>query len=187
VAQRELGFAKIQNNPVYCHATRGKFDRMFIFGLQNLAATLCRFACDMVMFTQQEFGFFSLPSSFTTGSSFMPNKKNYDLFELARASRAAIDGAGAEAGLYGFNMISGYHRDLQRTKETLTKAVDETFGLVGVLTIAAENIEINRERIRAAVTPEMHMTAKAMALAMKGMPFRDAYRRVKESSPGQRS
>jgi len=45
-----------------------------------------KFANDMLLFTTQEFDFFSLPDEFTTGSSIMPQKKNYDLFEIMRGN-----------------------------------------------------------------------------------------------------
>ncbi|MDQ7780278.1 MAG: lyase family protein [Planctomycetota bacterium] len=179
VVRRELGFRKVQKNPVYCQASRGKFERMFIFCLENLAATVCRLACDLVMFTMQEFGFFSLPAGFTTGSSLMPHKRNYDVFELARASRATIAAAGMESGLHGFNLVSGYHRDLQRTKGPLVKAVEEMLSLLTVLRLALGRLAVNEDRMRSAVTSEMHSTADALALAMSGVPFRDAYQRIK--------
>eukprot|EP00913_Durusdinium_trenchii_P022206 g20866.t1 len=40
----------------------------------------------MMMFTQQETLFLALPDNFVTGSSIMPQKKNYDLFEIMRAN-----------------------------------------------------------------------------------------------------
>lgn len=41
------------------------------------------------MFTQQETQFLRLPDHFVTGSSIMPQKKNYDLFEIMRANGKA--------------------------------------------------------------------------------------------------
>jgi len=38
----------------------------------------------MMLFTMSEFKYFSLPMEFTTGSSIMPQKRNYDLFEIMR-------------------------------------------------------------------------------------------------------
>lgn len=43
----------------------------------------------MMMFTQQETQFLRLPDHFVTGSSIMPQKKNYDLFEIMRANGKA--------------------------------------------------------------------------------------------------
>lgn len=179
IAAKELGFSKVQENPIYCQASRGKFEQMFIFSLEMLAQTLGRLSSDMVMFTMQEFRFFSLPDEFTTGSSLMPHKKNYDLFELSRATRASITAAGLETGLCRFNLISGYHRDLQRTKEPLIKAVNEIMLLVKVLTIALEHLSVNEEQLKKAISPEMNSTAEVLKMALEGIPFREAYQRIK--------
>jgi argininosuccinate lyase len=180
IAARALGFPCIQNNPIYCQASRGKFERMFIFCLEMISQTLGRLSADMVLFTMQEFRFFSLPDNFTTGSSLMPHKKNYDLFEMTRAVRASLTAAGLETDLYGFNLISGYHRDLQRTKEPLVRTVEDTAQLIKVLTSALEHIEINTNNLTRAISPEMYSTAETMKLAASGIPFRKAYQTVKE-------
>lgn len=180
IAAKELDFSKVQDNPIYCQASRGKFEQMFIFALEMLAQTLGRLASDMIMFTMQEFKFFSLPDEFTTGSSLMPHKKNYDLFELSRATRASITAAGLEIGLCRFNLISGYHRDLQRTKEPLVKASNEIMLLVKVLMLALKHLKVNEDNLKKAISPEMHSTAEALKMALKGVPFREAYQTVKE-------
>jgi argininosuccinate lyase len=180
IAAKELNFASVQDNPIYCQASRGKFERMFIFALEMIAQTLGRLSSDMVLFTMQEFRFFSLPDEFTTGSSFMPHKKNYDIFELARAARANIASAGVESGLYGFNLVSGYHRDLQRTKEPLVKAVNEITLLLDILIIALKELKVNEDKLKESISAEMNSTAQTLKMALNGTPFRDAYQTVKE-------
>jgi argininosuccinate lyase len=39
-------------------------------------------------------------------------------------------------------------------------------------------LEVNRERLLGAVTPEIFATDRALELVARGMPFRDAYREV---------
>ena len=178
-AVRELKFARRQKNPVYCQASRIKFERMYIFGLEMLAATANRLASDLVLFTMQEFGFFSLPERYTTGSSLMPNKRNYDVFELARAARTSVSAAGIETGLYGHNMISGYHRDHQRSKEAVVRATEDTISLFIMLSLVLPHLQVHKDAISSAVTAPMQATAKALELARQGMPFREAYQTVK--------
>jgi argininosuccinate lyase len=49
---------------------------------------LSRLAEAVILFSTAEFGFIELSDAFSTGSSLMPQKKNPDLFELARGSPA---------------------------------------------------------------------------------------------------
>ena len=179
LATRELKFSKTQKNPIYCQASRIKFERMYIFGLEMLTATISRLASDLVLFTMQEFGFFSLPDQYTTGSSLMPNKRNYDVFELARAARASVSATGIEAGLYGHNMISGYHRDYQRSKEAVVRATEDMVSLLSALSLVLPHLQVHKDVISSAVTAPMQATAKALEMARQGIPFRDAYQKIK--------
>merc|ERR1712014_394420 len=81
-----------------------------------------RFAADMMMFTQQESGFFALPDSFVTGSSIMPQKKNYDVFEIMRANGKVFGSLQQQIQETIVGLGSGYHRDLQCTKKAFVEA-----------------------------------------------------------------
>merc|ERR1711904_258026 len=84
---------------------------------------LCsRFATDMMMFTQQEALFVSLPDQFVTGSSIMPQKKNYDLFEIMRANGKVFGSLQMQIQETIIGLGSGYHRDLQCTKKAFVEA-----------------------------------------------------------------
>ncbi|MFZ2991468.1 MAG: lyase family protein, partial [Candidatus Saccharimonadales bacterium] len=79
---KALGFNKTQQNPLYCGLSRGLFELIAIQSLNPVITLAGKFANDMMLFTTEEYNFFSLPESFTTGSSIMPHKHNYDLFEI---------------------------------------------------------------------------------------------------------
>jgi len=67
-------------------------DRDFAIELWQPAAAdgaPSRLAEELVLWLQSRFGFIQLPDRFTTGSSIMPQKRNPDVAELARARRAA--------------------------------------------------------------------------------------------------
>ena len=53
---------------------------------------LSRLAEAVVLFSSAEFGFFELSDAYATGSSLMPQKKNPDVFELARGKAGALLG-----------------------------------------------------------------------------------------------
>jgi argininosuccinate lyase len=136
-----------------------------------------RFAWDLSLYTTAEFGFVKLPSAYTTGSSLMPNKKNPDVVELLRAASAVVTGARTEiAGT--LSLPSGYHRDLQATKGPLLRAMRRGLAALALVPRLVENLIIDGERTRAAITADMFATDRALELARAGTPFRDAYRAV---------
>ncbi len=65
---REIGFAKTQNNVIYCHNSRGKIEGLVLEACCQIMLSLNRFACDMLFFTTQEFQFFKMDDSIATGS-----------------------------------------------------------------------------------------------------------------------
>jgi len=84
-----LGFARTQEPVTAVQLSRGKAESQVIFEVALLSSDLGRLAADLVLFSTSEFGFVELPEEMTTGSSFMPQKKNPDLFELARGRSAS--------------------------------------------------------------------------------------------------
>lgn len=175
----ELGFKKVQHNPLYCGLSRGYFE-LAVLQTFSLVMTLCgRFASDMLLFTTQEFGYFSLPPEFTTGSSIMPNKRNYDLFEIMRGDAKLVGGHCAQIQAILGGMTGGYQRDLSLTKEPFVKGTDLTAQSVAVLIRVVPELKIHEEALKASMTDDLYATEKVYGLVSQGVPFRDAYKQVK--------
>ncbi len=121
----ELGFKSLHYNVVYAQMSRGKTEKLVSFGLSSIAATLSRLAMDACLYMNQNFGFISFPDELTTGSSIMPHKKNPDVFELIRGRCNRIQSIPNELSLLMNNLPSGYHRDMQLTKEILFPALED--------------------------------------------------------------
>nr|MBP9719453.1 argininosuccinate lyase [Candidatus Levybacteria bacterium] len=81
---KQLGFAKVQNNPLYCQNSKGKFDASILSSLMSIQMDINKFASDVLLFTTSEFNFFEVSQSLCSGSSIMPQKKNVDIAELLR-------------------------------------------------------------------------------------------------------
>jgi len=174
---RELGFAALQINPMAAQAARGIVEVQVLTAAWQLMATIRRFAWDLSLFCSSEFAFVSLDEALTTGSSIMPNKRNPDVVELMRAACGVVQGAIAE--LFGMlSLPSGYQRDLQLTKAPLLRAIDETLATSRMLPRVIAGMSLDRNRMRAAITPECYATDRAVELAVAGMPFRQAYQKV---------
>jgi len=161
--------------------SRGKFESVTIFALSTIMNDLAKLSNDLILFSMDEFNFFKLPDEFCTGSSIMPQKKNPDVFELTRAKAAKVD-----SNLYLVKNIisklqSGYNRDLQLTKEPLIESFEITLSTLKIFKIIMENTKINKEKCISACTPELFATDHAYELVKKGIPFRDAYKKVANS------
>merc|ERR1712057_90223 len=108
-----MNFDRCQENVMYCGFSRGFFEMIVLQALNVPMVVASRFATDMMMFTQQETSFLSLPDQFVTGSSIMPQKKNYDLFEIMRANGKVFASLQSQVQSTIVGLGSGYHRDLQ--------------------------------------------------------------------------
>ncbi len=178
-AARLLGFATWGGVALADANSRGKGESAVLDAIGSAVADLNRYAADLVFFTSQEAGFFAIGKGFTTGSSIMPQKRNPDLFELIRARSARF--VGLRTGLAGIThaLPSGYSRDLQDTKALVIDGVRLARGIVVVATAATPTLTPVRERILAALTPDIYATDEAYRLMREqGIPFRDAYKTV---------
>jgi argininosuccinate lyase len=180
----ELGFAKVQDNPIYVQLSRGKFETTLVHALSQVLLDLNRTATDLVFFSMPEFNYFALPTELCTGSSIMPQKQNPDVLELVRGKYHLV--VACENQLRGTlaNMPHGYHRDLQLTKEPTFRAIDTTRETVGIMTLVFQRLSVNMDALKAAMTPELYATQEAYKLVTEeGMSFREAYAQVKRELP----
>lgn len=171
----ELEFSRMQISPIYAQNSRGKFELQAIGAVEQALLDVRRFAWDLSLFTTAEFAFVQLPDIYTTGSSIMPNKRNPDVVELLRAAYSTIAGARAELAAT-LSLPSGYHRDLQNTKPPLIRAFTKGLAAVDLIAAIATDVELDEDRMRAAISPDMYATDIAIEATVAGVPFRDAYR-----------
>ncbi len=173
-----LQFKTVQENPIYCQQSRGKFDASVVASLVQILLTINKFATDVLLFTTQEFGFFTASSAITTGSSIMPQKKNVDLAELLRSKVHIVLGHYMQIVSLSSNLTSGYNRDLQDSKKSLMESLEITSNSLKVAKLLLENIQPNAETLKTAMTDDLYATEKALALVLKGESFRDAYLKI---------
>ncbi|MFH1224680.1 MAG: argininosuccinate lyase [Candidatus Diapherotrites archaeon] len=182
---KTLGFKKVQQNPIYCANSRGKFEALSLCALSQIALTLNKFATDVMLFSAQEFGFFTVHESLCTGSSMMPQKRNPDAIEMLRAKTNLVNAQLFQALAVMQNLPSGYSRDLQLTKGPLISGIETMHECLAVAEIAVKTLGVNREALEKAMGPGLYAAERAHELAAKGVPFRDAYRRVKAYGIGE--
>jgi len=173
-----LQFESMNYNVVYAQMTRGKSEKITAMALAGIAATLSRFSMDVCLYMNQNFGFISFPDELTTGSSIMPHKKNPDVFELVRAKCNRIQALPNELTLLTNNLPSGYHRDMQLTKDCLFPAIIELKNCLEIVVLMLESIIVNEDILSEDKYQNLFTVEAVNRLVLSGIPFREAYKTI---------
>ena len=150
------GFKKVQNNPLYAQNSKGKFESTILHSLSQIMFDLNKISSDILLFSMEDLGYFELSKEICTGSSIMPQKKNPDVLELVRAKYHKVLAAEFEMKSLMSNLISGYNRDSQLIKEPIMAAFETTEECLAIMEIVFNNIEVNKEKCKKAMTKELY-------------------------------
>ncbi len=170
-----LGFSSPQRNSIFVQSTRGREELKYLAWLSDISTLMEKIGSDLCLFFTQEFGFVSLPESFTTGSSIMPQKKNPDVVELLRARASQTRAARIELEGTVSKLPSHYHRDYQYTKAPLIRAKKNVSECLEISKLVLEQLTVQKENIRNAMTPELYATYDVYQQVQNGTSFREAY------------
>ncbi|EJD53088.1 argininosuccinate lyase [Auricularia subglabra TFB-10046 SS5] len=171
---KELGFSSVAENSLW-----GVADRDFIVEFMMWASLtmthLSKMAEDLIIYSTAEFGFVRLSDAYSTGSSMMPQKKNPDSLELLRGKTGRVFGnmSGFMMSLKG--LPSTYNKDLQEDKEPLFDSFDTISASLRIAEGVIATLDIDAEKMRAALTPDMLATDLADYLVRRGTPFRETH------------
>jgi argininosuccinate lyase len=171
----DLGFAAAFDNSLDAVSDRD-FVAEALFVLALLGVHLSRLGEEVVLWSTEEFGFVRLAEGYATGSSMLPQKKNPDVAELARAKAGRLIGnlTGLLATLKGLPLA--YNRDLQEDKEPLFDALDQVgLGLSALTGMVATLTFVPQRMAEAADDPTAAATDLAEHLVRGGVPFREAH------------
>jgi argininosuccinate lyase len=171
-----LEFSSLHYNVVYAQMSRGKTEKLVSFGLASISSTLSRLAMDCCLYMNQNFGFISFPDELTTGSSIMPHKKNPDVFELIRARTNRIQSVPNELTLLMNNLPSGYHRDMQLTKEILFPALGDLKSCIRMTILMLSHIRVKKDILQDEKYKYLFSVEAVNDLVNQGTPFREAYK-----------
>ena len=141
-----LGFERISQNSLDAVSDRD-FAIEFASNASLIMMHLSRFSEELILWSSAQFDFISLPDSFCTGSSIMPQKKNPDVPELVRGKTGRVTG----------NLISlltlmkgqplAYNKDNQEDKEPLFDSVETIYSCLRIFADMVPNIHANRENM----------------------------------------
>ena len=170
-----LGFERISQNSLDAVSDRD-FAIEFTAHASLIMMHLSRFSEELILWSSAQFEFVSLPDSFCTGSSIMPQKKNPDVPELVRGKTGRVTG----------NLISiltlmkgqplAYNKDNQEDKEPLFDSVETIYSCLRIFADMVPKIKANKENmLNSAIKGYTTATDLADYLVNKGLPFRDAH------------
>nr|KAF6365794.1 argininosuccinate lyase [Pipistrellus kuhlii] len=150
----ELKFGAITLNSMDATSERD-FVAEFLFWASLCMTHLSRMAEDLILYGTKEFSFVQLSDAYSTGSSLMPQKKNPDSLELIRSKAGRVFG--------------------REDKEAVFEVSDTMGAVLQVATGVISTLQIHRENMVQALSPDMLATDLAYYLVRKGMPFRQAH------------
>ena len=171
-----LGFDRPTANSLDAVSDRD-FALEFLSAASICAMHLSRLAEEIIIWCSAPYGFIRLSDAFTTGSSIMPQKRNPDAAELARAKTGRVTGA-----LVGLLMVMkglplAYAKDMQEDKEPVFDAADALSLSLAAMSGMVRDLVPDTARLRA-MAGSGYATATDLAdwlVRVLRLPFRTAH------------
>jgi argininosuccinate lyase len=171
-----LGFDRPTANSMDSVADRD-FALEYLSVCSIAAVHLSRLAEEIVLWASPLVNFVTLPDSLSTGSSIMPQKKNPDAAELARAKSGRIIGSLNTLLIVMKGLPMTYSKDMQEDKEPTFDAADSLALAIAAMTGMVAEIKVNAAAMKAAAG-QGFSTATDLAdwvVRVLGVPFRRAH------------
>ncbi|MCL4149748.1 UNVERIFIED_CONTAM: hypothetical protein GTU68_008551, partial [Idotea baltica] len=175
-----LDFDELCHNSMYAQFGRGKTELKVAQAISSLAYTISKFAMDVCLFSNQNYNLLALPDEVVTGSSIMPHKRNPDVFELIRAKCNQLMSLPTQILMVSQNLPSGYHRDFQQIKEIIMPSLATIDNILEILLYVLPNVKINKHALEGDQYDLLYSVEEINQLIIEGMPFREAYHKVKK-------
>lgn len=172
-----LGFTRPTQNSLDAVSDRD-FCAEVAFAVSLAMVHLSRLCEEIVLWCSWEFKFIELDDAYCTGSSIMPQKKNPDLAELIRGKSGRVFGDLTALLTMMKGLPLAYNKDIQEDKEAVFDAVDTLKLCLTPLIPMLETMTVLEDNMRAAAAKGF-INATDCAdwlVAVKGLPFREAYK-----------
>jgi argininosuccinate lyase len=171
-----LGFDRPTANSLDAVSDRD-FALEFLSTASICAIHISRLAEEIVIWCSAPFGFVRLSDAFTTGSSIMPQKRNPDAAELARAKVGRIMGALVALLTVMKGLPLAYAKDTQEDKEPVFDAADALSLSLAAMAGMVRDLQPDTARMRA-MAGSGFSTATDLAdwlVRVLHLPFRTAH------------
>ena len=173
---RALGFDRPTANSLDSVSARD-FALEYLSAAAICATHLSRLAEEIVLWCSEGFRFVKLTDAFTTGSSIMPQKRNPDAAELARAKSGRMIGSLNSLLVMMKGLPLAYSKDMQEDKVPTFEAADALMLTLAAMSGMVRDLTPQPENMRAAAA-RGHITATDLAdwlVRELGLPFREAH------------
>ena len=142
-----LGFDSFLENSMDGVSARD-FIAETVFDLSMLTTNLSKICEEMILWSTYEFGIIEISDEYSSTSSIMPQKKNPDVAEIARAKSSVINGELVTIMTILKAIPYTYNRDLQEITPHLWNSVEIAKDTLKIVTDMVLSITINKERCR---------------------------------------
>jgi argininosuccinate lyase len=174
-----LGFDSYLENSMDAVSSRD-FILEAVFDLSTLCTSLSKICEELVLWSSYEFGIIEIADEFSSTSSIMPQKKNPDVAEIARAKSTIINGELITILTILKAIPFTYNRDLQEITPHLWNSIKTSLNILKIVTPMTLSITINKKRCLELAGANF-ATATDLAdiiVREKKIPFRTAHKIV---------
>ena len=181
-----LGFDGLVENSMDAVSSRD-FILEVLAALSICMVNLSRLAEELILWSTSEFGYLELDNLYASTSSIMPQKKNPDTAELARAKTGSTIGSLVAALSICKALPMSYNRDLQEVTPHLWRGLDWTRSTVRLLEGCLCSLHFDLDRLEESSALGFS-TATELAdslVRITGMPFRTAHSIVGRIAAGK--
>ena len=171
-----LGFDSLIENTMDAVSTRD-FILEVLSDLAILMVNLSKISEELILWSTSEFGYLEFSNQYASASSIMPQKKNPDTAELARAKAGSVIGSLVSALTICKAIPMSYNRDLQEVTPHLWNGMDRTRGTIRIIDGCVQTLKFNVEQLeKGSIAGFSTATELADSLVrITGMPFRTAH------------
>ncbi len=180
VINRDITAKELEFKRPYANFLDGVSDRDYelevLSAFSIIMMHLSRLSEELILWGTSEFKFISLSDAYTTGSSIMPQKKNFDGAELIRGKTGRVYGALQALLTLMKGLPLAYNKDMQEDKELFYDALETvklclpiTERMIATMTVHPQNMK------KSVKTGFLNATEVADYLVAHGVAFRDAH------------
>ena len=171
-----LGFDAPTKNSIDSVADRD-FALEFLFACSIIALHLSRMAEEMIIFSNDNFGFIKIPEQFSSGSSIMPQKRNPDSMELIRAKSGRIYGNLTNLFITMKALHLSYNKDMQEDKQPIIDTAETMAQIIPLAANVIAEMQVNEAAMLKAASKGFSTATDLADWLVKNLqiPFRQAH------------
>ncbi len=172
-----LGFDGIQENSIDATSSRD-WAAEAAWCCASVMGDLSRVAADLLEWSGVEYGYVELADEYASSSSIMPQKKNPSTLEILRGKTGESYSGVVELLTMEKGVPTGYYADLQETKLTLWRTIDNALACLEVMTGIISTMKVKPDKLAKQTVGSFTMAVElAETLTNEvGLSFRESYK-----------